>query len=174
MNHSLWFSILANGSCRANGILCREEQMGWHYKTASKGKAFHFLNFMIHKKIWITKSMQHKCSISHWKSESDQKPIYYNEDPAKIPPISGIIDQRREIREYVNQVCFIHYELSQNSFIFRKQLKNISLIVVSIIIQIQHHHHLYRNKRLYMKIQLIQSFNVLLMKRENCLISTIP
>ena len=62
--------------------------------------------------------MKHKYSISHWKSESDQKPIYYNEDPAKIPPISGIIDQRREIREYVNQVCFIHYELSQNSFYF--------------------------------------------------------
>ena len=62
--------------------------------------------------------MQHKCSISHWKSESDQKPIYYNEDPAKIPPISGIIDQRREIREYVNQVRFINYELPQNSFYF--------------------------------------------------------
>ena len=62
--------------------------------------------------------MKHKCLKSHWKSESDQKPIYYNEDPAKIPPISGIIDQRREIREYVNQVRFINYELRRNSFYF--------------------------------------------------------
>ena len=54
-------------------------------------------------------------NVSHWKSESDQKPIYYNEDPAKRPPTSGIIDQRRE---YVNQVRFINYELRRNSFYF--------------------------------------------------------
>ena len=54
-----------------------------------------------------SKSMKHNCPESHWKSESDQKPIYYNEDPAKMPPISGIIDQRRE---YVNQVRLISYE----------------------------------------------------------------
>jgi len=129
----------------------------------------------------VVEPMEYYAGKSKWddtirpqaKSESDQKPIYYNEDPAKIPPTSGIIDQRRE---YVNQVRFINYKSTKINIFYRKRSINISMIVlvVSIIIQIQLHHLLYQNKRLYMKIQLIQSFNVLLMKRENCLISIIP
>ncbi len=76
--------------------------MGWHYKTASKGMAL--LNKDDSCK---SKSMKQNRPKSQWKSESDNKPIYYNEDPAKMPPISGIIDQRRE---YVNQVRFENYE----------------------------------------------------------------
>ena len=42
--HTLPFIIiLANGSYGTNGILCRKEQMGWHYQTATKGRAFLFI-----------------------------------------------------------------------------------------------------------------------------------
>lgn len=60
------------------------------------------------KPMVVVEPMEYYAGKSKWddtirpqqKSDSDQKPIYYNEDPGKIPPISGIIDQRRE---YVNQ-----------------------------------------------------------------------
>jgi len=58
----------------------------------------------------VVEPMEYYAGKSKWddtirpqKSESDQKPIYYNEDPAKIPPISGIIDQRREYEEAINK-----------------------------------------------------------------------
>jgi len=72
--------------------------------------AFNKNNRATLKPMVVKEPMEYYAGKSKWddtirpqaKSESDQKPIYYNEDPAKIPPISGLIDQR-DRREYVNQ-----------------------------------------------------------------------